>query len=118
MLNKRIHGEFKSSGIMMLVGMFLLWATWVIVALAFHGIIYIPFRPNILINAVLIFLLILFIQQRKSFLLYQKRNQALPDEEGGCTTCMIVWCLVPCNHGQIGSATEKQSHTRHTVQTV
>ena len=111
LLNKRMHGELTSSGIMMLVGMLVAWGVVVMTVLA------IPFA-NIFFNAVLIFLMVLYMQQRKSFLLYQKRNQALPDEEGACTTCMIVLCLNPCNHGQIGSATGKQSHTHHTVQTV
>ena len=107
MLNKRLHGEFNPFGIMMLVGMLFLWATAVMVVLGIRS-------SPILFNAAIIFSLILFVQQRKSFLLYQKEKQALlDDEEGACTTCMTVWCLVQCNHGQIGSATGK-----YTVQTV
>jgi len=114
LLSKRLHGELTASGIMMLVGMLVTWGVVVMIVLDFPS----SFFASILFNAVLIFLILLYMHQRNSFLLYQKQNQALPDEEGACTTCMIVWCLNPCNHGQIGSATGKLSHTHHTVQTV
>ena len=95
----------------MIVGLLYQWAAIVLFALLI-GVIPVYF-PEIPIYCVVVSILsvlllfVLFIRQRKQFLLYQYENQALPNEENGCKTCMIVWWLWSCSHGQIASATEK-----------
>ena len=113
LINKRIHGEFKISGLLMIVGLVCQWAAIALFVIQILGYAVPVYCVAIPFTSVLL-LLVLFIRQRKQFLFYQQENQALPHEESRYKTCMTVWVLWSCSHGQMASATEKLK----TVQTV